>query len=147
MSYVPNDWWMICDRCGAKYRKSQMREEWTGLWVCKRGCFENRHPQDFVEGVEDTQTVPIARPDVANKVGATTLNGSVAKGAMTLTLTSASGLAEKDPIGVVLDDGIVHWTFIDTLTLAVATLPVPMPGAAASGNVVYLPSLNNEKWI
>jgi hypothetical protein len=144
--YIAKDYWMKCDRCGARYRKSQMREEWTGLWVCTRGCFEQRHPQDFVEGVEDIQTVPVARPDVANKYGSTTLNGAVAKGATSITLTSVSGLVENDPMGIVLDDGIVHWTFIDTLTLTVATLPVPMPGAAASGNVVYLPSLDNEKW-
>ena len=74
------------------------------------------------------------------------MNGAVAKGATSITLTSVSGLVENDPMGIVLDDGIVHWTFIDTLTLTVATLPVPMPGAAASGNVVYLPSLDNEKW-
>lgn len=62
--YIPKDYFMICDRCGARYRRSQMREEWTGLWVCTRGCWEKQHPQDFVEGIEDIQTVPVSRPDV-----------------------------------------------------------------------------------
>lgn len=26
--------WAICDRCGFKYRRSQLRKEWTGLLVC-----------------------------------------------------------------------------------------------------------------
>jgi hypothetical protein len=39
-----------------------MRTQWDGLRVCK-DCFEVRQPQDFVRGVKDEQSVPIARPD------------------------------------------------------------------------------------
>jgi hypothetical protein len=39
-----------------------MRTQWDGLRVCK-DCFEVRQPQDFVRGVKDNQSVPIARPD------------------------------------------------------------------------------------
>lgn len=146
MTYIPKDYWMICDRCGKRYRRSDMREEWTGLWVCTRGCWEPRHPQDFVEGVEDIQTVPVSRPDTVNSCGSTTLNGALSAWATTATLTSVTGLAEDDPIGIALDNGTVHWSFIDDLTGFVVTLGSPISGAAATGNSVYLPSLDNENW-
>lgn len=33
----------MCDRCGFKYRLHDLREEWTGLLVC-RTCFDLKHP-------------------------------------------------------------------------------------------------------
>ena len=40
---------------------SEVKTEWTGL----RGhahCIDPRHPQDYVRGVRDDQTVPFANP-------------------------------------------------------------------------------------
>ena len=53
---------MICDRCGFKYKSSEIRKEWDGLMVCGK-CWEPRQPQDFVRGVKDDQHVPVSRPD------------------------------------------------------------------------------------
>ena len=57
----------ICDRCGFKYKMNQVRKEWTGLMVCHgpetNGCWEVRHPQDFVRGVVDEQSVKNPRPE------------------------------------------------------------------------------------
>lgn len=65
--YRPGDWAARCDRCGARYYASQLRKEWTGLRVCSgpatRGCWEPRHPQDFVKGKPDHQAPPWVRPD------------------------------------------------------------------------------------
>jgi len=55
------DWNAICDRCGIKYKASELKMEWDNLFVCN-DCWEERHPQDFVRGLRDDQTVPIARP-------------------------------------------------------------------------------------
>ena len=58
-------YWMICDRCGFKVRNDHMQTEWTGLQVCDEtvnGCYEDRHPQDFVRAVPDYQVVSPARP-------------------------------------------------------------------------------------
>jgi hypothetical protein len=54
--------WCICDRCGFKRRAYDTRKEWTGLRVCKDTCWEPRHPQDYVRGVRDDQTVKDPRP-------------------------------------------------------------------------------------
>jgi hypothetical protein len=63
--YLRNgDWNCICDRCGSKFKFSQLKLEWDGLYVCTaNGCFENRQPQDYVKGVRDDMSVPVSRPD------------------------------------------------------------------------------------
>ena len=47
-SIVWGDWAVICDRCGFKFKASQLKQEWTGLMVCTK-CYEERHPQDFLD--------------------------------------------------------------------------------------------------
>ncbi len=61
--YRQGDFNRICDRCGVKIKASDTKEEWTGLIVCSDGCFEERHPQDFVRGRYDEQRVYKPRPD------------------------------------------------------------------------------------
>lgn len=69
-SYRHGDANAICDRCGFKYKLSQLRKEWTGLKVCDGAgtnrCWESRHPQDFVRGKTDRQTVREPRPEPAD---------------------------------------------------------------------------------
>lgn len=62
MTYIPGDFWRICDRCGRRYRQSKMLKTWDGLWVCKSD-WESRHPQEFVIGKIDKQSVPEPRPE------------------------------------------------------------------------------------
>lgn len=59
-SIVWGDWAVICDRCGFKFKASQLKQEWTGLMVCTK-CYEERHPQDFLQSVPDQQSVPWTR--------------------------------------------------------------------------------------
>lgn len=55
----------ICDVCGFEYKAKDMRLRWDGAFVCSKD-FEPRHPQDFLRGRVDRQSVPIARPDSEN---------------------------------------------------------------------------------
>ena len=59
---VLGKWNVICQRCGVKYKNDEVEKEWTGLLVCKRQCFETRHPQDFVRSMPDDQSIPYASP-------------------------------------------------------------------------------------
>ena len=146
--YRPGDWVVICDKCGMKRYASDCALTWQNLFVCSDRCWEPRHPQDFVRAVTDDQTVPIARPDIVASMGQTTVEVTAAKHALAIDLTSISGLADKDSIGIVLDDGTVHWTYVDgTPTAASTPLGSPLPANATAGNVVYLPSINNETYI
>jgi hypothetical protein len=59
--YTPGDYLATCYRCGFVRLASLMRKHWQGYWVCP-DHWEERHPQDFVRGVPDEQTVPWAQP-------------------------------------------------------------------------------------
>lgn len=63
---VLGEWLVLCDRCKFKRYASQVQENWQGYMVCKPsikpGCFETRHPQDFLRSKPDDQSVPFARP-------------------------------------------------------------------------------------
>ena len=61
--YIPGGFYRCCERCGFKRRHYDTRKEWTGLYVCADTCFEVRHPQDFVRGRADRQSVPDPRPE------------------------------------------------------------------------------------
>jgi hypothetical protein len=65
MTYIPGDFWRICDVCGFKCRASETSKRWDGLMVCRED-FEPRHPQDFVRGRRDRQNVPDPRPEAAD---------------------------------------------------------------------------------
>ncbi len=64
--YAKGRWKVECDRCGFDYKSDQLRKEWQGLRTCfgpgTNGCFEDRHPQDFVRAKPDRQAVAWARP-------------------------------------------------------------------------------------
>ena len=62
--YKPGDWNAICDRCGFKFKASQLREDWQGLRVCAED-FEHRHPLDFLRAVPERITVPWIRPEAS----------------------------------------------------------------------------------
>lgn len=80
MAYRHGSWNVICDRCGWKYKSSQLRREWTGYRVCSGGgtnnCWEPRHPQDYVRGRVDNQMPPWVRPEPVVAAGALALEGS-----------------------------------------------------------------------
>lgn len=65
--YIPGDWWVLCDACQRKVRSSKVSKRPTdGLLVHSdpaEGCWETRHPQEFVRSVPDNQPLPFTRPD------------------------------------------------------------------------------------
>ena len=75
--FQPGNYWVTCDRCSLEYRLNQTRKEWTGAVVCK-GCWESRHPQDFVRAKKDTIAPhSYVRPEPKEIFAFTTVNGSV----------------------------------------------------------------------
>jgi hypothetical protein len=143
--YRPGDWKTKCDLCGATRYASECRLDWRDLFVCSDHCWSPRPPQDFVSSIPDNQSVPIARPSVAQPMGSTTVKVSAISNATAIDLTSVSGISDGDAIGIVLNDSTVHWTFSDgTPVGTVVTLGSYLPFAATAGNVVYLPSINSE---
>jgi hypothetical protein len=60
--YKHGDWNFICDVCGFKFKASQGRRRWDGVYVCLKD-FEHRHPQEKRRGIKDTQNVEWTRPE------------------------------------------------------------------------------------
>ena len=58
--YKRGDYNAICDVCGFKFKASEMRKTWKGLYVC-HDDYEPRQPQDFLRARTDKQSVPWAR--------------------------------------------------------------------------------------
>lgn len=60
--YVHGDNNTICDRCGRKYKASDLKREWNGLYTCPDD-FEPRHPQDLIKSKHDDQRPSLSRPE------------------------------------------------------------------------------------
>jgi hypothetical protein len=74
----------------------------------------------------------------------TTLSSASILGATSVTVTSATGIASADFIGIADDNGLIEWFYASpvgtTITLfsdAALTVSSSLAAAAASGNVVY----------
>jgi hypothetical protein len=73
---VHGDWNAICDRCGFKFKASELKKTWDNLYVCEKD-WELRHPQDFLKSRRDDQAVPWTRPDNDNEAGGVDIEGNV----------------------------------------------------------------------
>ncbi len=60
--YEPGNYWMVCDVCGRKYRRADMRARWDNAWVCLED-WEIQHPQEHLRGKMEEIGVPVARPE------------------------------------------------------------------------------------
>ena len=60
--YKHGDYNVICDLSGFKIKRSQALLTWDNR-IVKKEFFYERHPQDFVKGVPDDQTVPDSRTE------------------------------------------------------------------------------------
>lgn len=67
----------------------------------------------------------------------TTLSTDEATSSTSIGLTSASGMSASDKIGIVLDDGTIHWTTISGAPGATTTIATGLASAATAGNVVF----------
>ena len=58
---------LVCDICGFFFHSEKKRKMWNGLIVDPR-CYEIRHPQDYLRGRKDDQSVTDPRPEGGNKM-------------------------------------------------------------------------------
>lgn len=58
--FIGGEWNAQCAICGFVFKSAQLSEAWDKSMRCAR-CFEVRHPQDFVTGIPDNQSVPWSR--------------------------------------------------------------------------------------
>ena len=69
---------------------------------------------------------------------ATTIATAAASGATSISVASITGVASADYVGVVVDDGTIHWTTVSGAPAsATITLTTALDAAAAVGNAVF----------
>lgn len=56
-------WKVACHRCGFWFPSTEIKREWTGLYVCEKD-YESRHPQTLIKLKGET-----AFPEFVNKDG------------------------------------------------------------------------------
>ena len=96
----------ICDECGFKYKKFDLRKKWNGLLVCRK-CWEPQHPSELYnyrshegsgdDGVyrsDDTGTTP---------TGTTDISGNPIPPPLTITTTSLASLYIGDSVSYQLE--------------------------------------------
>ena len=55
----------ICDRCGFRYKYTQLKKEWTGFRVCSE-CYEPKHPLlEPPRNLPDPEALRDPRPSLA----------------------------------------------------------------------------------
>lgn len=79
-----------------------------------------------------------ASDHVTQSFVSTDIATAAASGASTVTVSSDAGISSGDFIGIVVDDGSVHWTTVNGAPAAdVVTLTAVLDDSAAVGNKVY----------
>lgn len=127
------------DRTGFTVRAWDTQIQWNDLIVAEK-FWEPRQPQDLVTGVPDNQNVPNPRP-----LGSYVWDGplyfqltqAASIGATFLYLGYIAGIGAGDNIGVMLDNGQLFNTKVSGNPVSNGiNITNPLPGTAASGNVV-----------
>lgn len=175
---MKRDWNVICERTGMKFPRKDVYREWTGLWVHK-DVVNLRPAQDYVKSIPDDPAVEPVFPSIVQAVGETTVSSDVEIWTDRVYLTSVGDVNDQDPIGIVMDNGATHWSFVEgdpvpegggdyflledggfglledgerillegsSGSYGYVVLNTPVSYKCSSGNVVYLPSVNNEDW-
>lgn len=75
--YEEGDWNATCSMCGRKRKGTTLVRNWQGQWRCPEHN-EPRHPQDFVRGVPETETVPFVQNPADTFVSVCMPNGQSA---------------------------------------------------------------------
>lgn len=139
-TYRPGDFLRDCDRCGSTVYASETAKQWDGLIVCMDGCFEERHPQDFVRGRVDRQTVPDPRPPGVDRfVGTldTVTTAAAVAGATFILVESTARMLAGDRLRIARTDGDMATMTILTVASAVRLdFATGLPGSVASGAIV-----------
>ncbi len=102
----------------------------NGLWKLKEGTL-------FLESGARSYDLGPSGDHATKSYDETTLSADEALGQTILSITSSSGMANGDYIGIVLDDDTLHWTTIVSFTGTTVTITDALASAASSGNAVY----------
>ena len=130
----PNSPAKAADVVSCARKLNMMVKSWmkTGhhLWAMSEGTL-------FLEVGDAAYSLGATGDHCTNTYVHTTLSTAEATSSTSLGLTAFAGMSASDNIGIVLDDGTVHWTTISGAPGATTTIATGLASAAAAGNVVF----------
>lgn len=107
------------------------------LWQAEGIQLWNRRQATLFTAYQDEQySISNTGDHCTNSYLNTTLSAAAASGATSFTVTSATGMAASDNIGIELDGKSRQWTTISSIAATTITVATALTGAAASGNTV-----------
>ena len=132
--YAPADHYILDDMTGFKRRASKCRMipgGQTGNLFVETIYWEAEHPQDFVQGIADDQTVDIPRSRQTDRfmIPSTNVAAPAPAGATAIEVASSAGMTAGDTLQIMLDSGENFLTTLAAIDGATLTLGAALPGA------------------
>jgi hypothetical protein len=122
------------DTVSCKRKLNMMVKAWMKqglhLWALSEASL-------FLEVGEKGYTLGASGDHCTYSYVSTTLSADEALGSTVMNLTSFSGMSASDNIGIVLDDGTIHWTTIVGAPGLTTTIASGLASAASEGAVVF----------
>lgn len=118
---------------------NMMVKQWSGNFDFAPGlkAFSRKRGFVFLQSGQGSYSLGPSGDNASLAYIHTTLSTDEALGSTSLSLTSTTGMAASDNIGIVLNDGSIHWTTISGTPGAPTTIATGLASAASSGNVVF----------
>lgn len=111
-----------------------MIKKWEALGM---NLWKRRLGYLFTADSDNTYSLGTSGDHCTNSYVKTTLSAAEAAGQTTLSVTSSSGMAASDYVGIELTDGTRQWTTISSVPDSTSIIVnAALTGAAASGNTV-----------
>jgi hypothetical protein len=135
--FILGSFYRICDRTGFATRAHRTRMQWNNI-IVRDDVYEPRQPQDFVKGVSDDQTVPMARPRQVDSYDGplhtfVTIAGAI--GDLTINVNSTARMYAGDNIELILDNGnILQTMIVKVKNTTQLILNDPLPSAISVNN-------------
>lgn len=92
----------------------------------------------FLEKDKNTYNLGPSGDNATLAFVSTTLADDAAASDTSLTVASITGISNSDNIGIILDDGNIHWTTVNGAPSGTTVvITTGLPSAAASGKIIY----------
>jgi len=103
------------------------------------GLWRRREAKLFVVPSQASYDLPGANACDISELAETTLDATEAASQTVISVTSTTGFANSDVIGIILDDDTIHWTtIVSFVTDDTVTITTGIASQATSGNKVYV---------
>lgn len=118
---------------------NMMVKQWSANFDFAPGlkAFSRKVGYCFLQSGEGSYSLGPSGDNASLSYIQTTLSTDEATSSTSLSLASTTGMSASDNIGIVLDDGSIHWTTISGTPGAPTTIATGLASAASAGNVVF----------